>query len=59
MVRVFSIKSNHVTVIPIVESHTAKENEELFQQTIEKLKEGKTVTPSRKKDTQFTSKFIL
>ena len=49
MVSVIDIKSRFVTVWPIIETHTAKENHEEFLKKLVTLKESKNGQPSKSK----------
>lgn len=60
MVRVTSIKERHLEVLPIVETHKAKENHEKLKQSISGLKETTNVLPLNQKDkAKFSHRFYL
>lgn len=60
MVRVILIKPTYIQVLPIIETHKAKENHQIFKQKVEKLKaeKGSQLSATDRKN-KFTTKFLL
>lgn len=50
MVKVIEIKPQFVTVVPILETHTAKENHEAFKSKLESMKGGANARPIKNKE---------
>lgn len=60
MVKVLEIKPNFVQVLPLIETHKAKENHQAYFQKLEKLKseKGMALSATDRKN-KFCTKFIL